>query len=100
MNNITKLNKLIYAGLKLICAKIGIPQKNMNRNSKPGCEIGLEMQIWNLWEQAKTLRQRKNTGICLDEKRKSMQQLKTNNITWRNKSEGTGERRMTKKILR
>ena len=30
-NNITELNDLIYAGAKLVCWKIGVPQKNTNR---------------------------------------------------------------------
>ena len=38
-NNITKLNKLIYAGAKLVCGKIGITSKSMKKKSKPGFEI-------------------------------------------------------------
>ena len=30
-NNITELNELIYAGAKLVCEKIGVLRKNMNR---------------------------------------------------------------------
>ena len=40
--NIMELNELIYAGVKLICVKIGTPLKNMNRNSKPEFEIRVE----------------------------------------------------------
>ena len=43
MNNITKLNELIYAGAKLVCEKIGIPSKSMKKKSKPGWAIQLEM---------------------------------------------------------
>ena len=33
MNNITKLNELTYAGVKLVCEKIGIPpQKALKKN--------------------------------------------------------------------
>ena len=39
MKNITELNKLMYAGVKLVCDKIGVPLKNTNRNPKPGWEI-------------------------------------------------------------
>ena len=34
MNTIMKLNELIYAGVKIVCDEIGVPQKNMNRNLK------------------------------------------------------------------
>ena len=47
-NNIPKLNKLIYAGAKLVCTKISVPQKKMDRNSKPRLKIRLEKQIRNL----------------------------------------------------
>ena len=47
-NNITELNKLIYAGAKLVCEKIGIPRKCTKKESKPGWEIRLETQIKNL----------------------------------------------------
>ncbi len=40
-NNINELNKLIYAGAKLVCDKNGIPLRNTNRNSKAGWEIRL-----------------------------------------------------------
>ena len=36
-DNITELNELIYAGGKQVCDKIGIPQKNENRNLKKTC---------------------------------------------------------------
>ena len=35
-NNVTELNNLTYAGAKLVCGKIGIPPKKMNRESKSG----------------------------------------------------------------
>ena len=34
-NNIMELNELLYGGVKLVCAQIGVSQKNTNRNSKP-----------------------------------------------------------------
>ena len=97
-NNITKLNWLIYAGAKLVNEKIDVLQKNTNRNSKPGWEITLEIQIRNL-QQAKMKRQKLNAGTCWDERKKS-NTSKTSNTTRGNKSEDTGERRKTKKISR
>ena len=35
-NNITELNEVNYAGAKLVRDKIGIPQRNTHRNTKPG----------------------------------------------------------------
>ena len=49
-NNITELNKLIYAGVKLVCEKIGIPAKSSKKKSKPGWEIRLETQIKKIYE--------------------------------------------------
>ena len=46
--NITELNKLIYAGVKLISDKIGISLKSLKRNTKPGWEIRLEKQVKKL----------------------------------------------------
>ena len=46
-NNITELNELIIADAKLVCEKIGIPSKSTKKQSKPGWEIRLEMQIKN-----------------------------------------------------
>ena len=34
--HVTKLNKLIYAGAKLVFDKLGIPYRNPNKNTKPG----------------------------------------------------------------
>ena len=36
MDNITEVRKLIYAGVKLACDKIGVLLSNLNRNTKPG----------------------------------------------------------------
>ena len=32
MNNITELNELVYVGAKLVCEKIGFPQKARRKN--------------------------------------------------------------------
>ena len=44
-NNITELNELIYAGVKLVCENIGIPLKSTMKQQKLGWEIRLESQI-------------------------------------------------------
>ena len=44
-NNITKLNELIYAGVKLVCEKIRISTKSTKEKSKPGWEFRQETQI-------------------------------------------------------
>ena len=68
MNNITELNELIYAGVKLICEKIGILSESTKEKSKPWWEIWLEKQIKNLQKQAKIINQRKDAGICRNKK--------------------------------
>ena len=34
-----EINELIYAGVKLVCDEIGVPQRKRNRNTKHGWEI-------------------------------------------------------------
>ena len=46
--NITKLNKLIYSGVKIASNKIGITLRNLSRNTKPEWEMRLEGQIKKL----------------------------------------------------
>ena len=41
-NNITEWNELIYAGVKLVSEKIGIPSKSTKEKSKSGWEIKQE----------------------------------------------------------
>ena len=48
MDSIIELNKLIYSGTKLIRNKIGIPLRNLNRNTKLGWEMKIERQIKKL----------------------------------------------------
>ena len=43
-DNIAELKELIYVGVKLVFDKIGVPPRNMKRNTKPGWEIRLEGQ--------------------------------------------------------
>ena len=50
MDSITELNKLIYAGAKLIGDKLSVPLKNLNRKSKSGYKLRLEGQVKN-WQQ-------------------------------------------------
>ena len=56
MDNLTELNELIYAGAKLVSDKIGIPQRNPERNSKSGWEMRIEAQIKKLRPQVKRSR--------------------------------------------
>ena len=57
-NNITELNELIYASAKLVCEKIWIPSKSTKKQSKPGWEIRLEMQIKKLRKQARMIKKK------------------------------------------
>ena len=93
-NNITELNKLIYAGAKLICAKIGVSLKDTIRNSKPGREIRLETLIRNLRQQKNEKAERKSADGT---KRKSNPTIKTNDVTRGRKSEGTYKKKKKKK---
>ena len=52
-NNITELNKQIYAGVILVCEKTSFSSKKHEEKTKPGGEIRLETQIKNLRKQAK-----------------------------------------------
>ena len=47
-NNITELNKLIFAGEKLVSDKIDVPLKTTNKNANPRLRIRLKTQIRNL----------------------------------------------------
>ena len=46
-----------------MCEKIGVPSKSTKKQSKPGWDIRLEIQIKNLRKQAKMVKQ-KDPGIC------------------------------------
>ena len=48
MDNIMELNKLIYAGGKLVSDKNRVSQGNPNRNKKPGWEIRQEELVKRL----------------------------------------------------
>ena len=54
---------------ELVYDKIGVPLKNKNRNSKPEWEIRLEMQIINLPQQTKKIKQRENARTFWDGER-------------------------------
>ena len=78
-NNITELNELIYAGVKLVCEKIGIPSKKHEEKIKTGWEIRQETQIKNLRKLTKMIKQRKDARTCRDKKEKATQE-KNNNL--------------------
>ena len=83
----------------MVCDKIGVPQKTTNENSKPGWEIQLETLIRNLLQQAKMIRQRKNTVTCGDKKEKATKVKITIQLEETNQK-ATGERRKIKKVSR
>ena len=58
-DDITELNKLIYAGAKQVSIKIGTPLRNLNRNTKTGLKMRLEGQIMKLQQQVKLVRKLK-----------------------------------------
>ena len=72
--NTTELNEILYAGAKLVCEKIGVPLKSMNKKSKPGWEIRLETQKRNLRKQEKMIKLRKNAWARWDKKENAIQE--------------------------
>ena len=96
-NTLTELNQLLYAGVKLVCEKIGIHSKNTKKKSKPGCEIRLEIQIKNLRKQVKMIKQMERCLNMLEQNGKGNTR-NNNNATWGNNPESTGERWKIKEI--
>ena len=84
-NNITELNEA-----KLVKEKIRVPLNNTKRHSKPRWEI----QIRNLRQRAKMLRQKKNAKKCWDEKSKATQLEQTIQLEDINKNVLTKEERL------
>ena len=68
--------RVIYARAKLVCDKIGVPQGNLNKNTKPRKEIRLEGKIKKMWQQMKVVRNKKHARIYCDEKIKTKQQTR------------------------
>ena len=69
--------EIIYADMKLVYAKIGVPLKNTNRNSKLRSEIRLETYRRNISTATrKNIYTEENAGIFRDEKRKAATHLK------------------------
>ena len=98
IGNINKLNELIYAVAKLVCDKIGVPQGNSNKNTKPGWEKRLEGQIKKLRQQAKVLRREKFSRIFWEEETKTKTGDKSKSRTGKDKSKDIVEKRETQKI--
>ena len=71
-NSITELNKLIYAGTKKVCDKIGVPLTNLK--SKWGWEFRIKGLVKKLKQQAKMLRKENNKGIFWDEEARTKHQ--------------------------
>ena len=100
-DNITELKELRYSGMKLVCDKISVPLRNSNRNTKPGWEIRLEVQV-KKFRQVKMLRReiiREHASKCREEKTKK-KAGKSNHATWRDKSKDFGEKRTKRKQRR
>ena len=95
-NNIIELNELIYAGAKLVCENIGIPEKITKKQQKPGLEIRLELQIKKIRKQARMM---KRGAEISGGKKEQATWRKKNSTTWGNKPENTGQRRKIKEIL-
>ena len=66
--NITELNEVIYASVKLVCYKIGVLFRKLNRNTKTEWEIRLEKQINKLQPKNTCKGRKKYTGIRWNEK--------------------------------
>ena len=69
-DNIIELTELIYAGVKLVCEKIGIPSKSTKEKSKPGWEFQINTQ----GKRTKGIKQRKDAVTCRDRKKKATQE--------------------------
>ena len=60
---------------ELICEKIRVLLKSMNKKSKPGGKMRLETQIKKSNEnRQKTIKQRENAETCWDKKKKATQE--------------------------
>ena len=77
-NNITELNKLINAGVKLVSEKIGISSKSMKKKIKTrmGNSTG-NADKKHLRKQAKMIKLKKDAGTCRDKKEKATQEKMT-----------------------
>ena len=76
---------LIYAEVKLVCDKIDVLLRNLNKNTKPGWEISLEGQERKLPQHGKVQRKKKHMDI-LTWKNQIKTTNKSENATWRDKS--------------
>ena len=50
MNNLTELNKLIYVGVKLVCQKIGSPQKAQKKNQNQVGTFDYKLRLKKIYE--------------------------------------------------
>ena len=98
MNSITELNNLIYTGAKLVGGKVEFPLKNKIRKSKPGWEIRLEKKDKKSATTSKHDKTEEKYEMLGRRGKSNSATIK--DTTRRDKSEGKGERRRTKKIPR
>ena len=92
----TELNELIYAGVKLVNDKIGVPKESEKKDKTwMGNEAGKTNK--KLQQQAKILRKRKHES---NRKKKKLKLTadKSDDSTGRIKSKNIGERRKTQKV--
>ena len=75
-SNITELNELIFAGVKLVSEKKGIPSKITKKESKPGWVIRLKTNIKNLRKPAEMIKEKKDAGIFWNKNENERQEKK------------------------
>ena len=69
--NITELNELINAEAKLVCEKIGVPLKSINKKLKTKMENSIgNANKKNYENRKKTIKQRKNAETCWNKMKK------------------------------
>ena len=88
---ITKLNELIYAGVRLVYNKICILMVNSNRNRKRWWEIRLERLIKKLTQQYKVQKKKKTQKYYEVKRQKKNNNIdKSDNTSWRDKAKEIG----------
>ena len=89
-NNITDLNELIYAGVKLVCEKVGIPSKCMKKKIKTRMGNSTGNADKKSTKTSQNDKTKEDDVTCTYTKEKTIQE-KNNNTTWGNKPESPGE---------
>ena len=100
MNNITELNRLIYAGAKVVCEKSAFPPKKHEQTLKTWKKISTGKTDKKSKTTSKNDKTEEEPWNRFGRKEKSNTTNKTKDKTGGNKPEGTSERRKMKKISR